>query len=612
MVWWLCSGGAWAGTWQVDHALSLQDAIDASEPGDVIRIAIPEVRGSFVVSHALTIEAVKGQTVTAFVEAGPYSSPLNGFVYASADEGASPFTVTLRNLTVDAGGQFRALKVDHGTLRLEQVEIREGRLTDAWGGCMLVQHGGRLEVVDSTVVDCETSYSGGAVAVAASSSLQVWRSQFTSNLGGSGGAVACFGDCEVFDSTLSFNQALVAGGAIRCDGRCDLQGNLFSGNRAETTGGAAYLKSSGILSGNRFCDNRAEEQGGAVGVTSEMERIERNVFWGNRATTRGGGVWLNRSAVLANNTFVGNRASAGGALHASSSSDVLVANSIVVDHEVGNHAFSRGGNSVLTLDRLLGWDSGGNVDVPLSGPNVLLEAPPITGDPRFVTEPLTDCESDDLHLRFRSPAIGAGNEEIDDDLGAFPCDDEIPGNGVDDDCDGTELCYVDVDGDGFAGTLTVEGSVGCLAPGEFSVARDCDDGDDAVFPGATEVCDGQDGDCNGMVDDIEGTVSLWPDLDGDGFGAGESVQGPCSLKGYSLVDGDCAPDDADAFPGAPEACDGLDTDCDGAELASCDGSRQSELADADAGCSCGRSGPTPLAAWGLVVLGLLRRQGAST
>jgi len=71
---------------------------------------------------------------------------------------------------------------------------------------------------------------------------------------------------------------------------------------------------------------------------------------------------------------------------------------------------------------------------------------------------------------------------------------------------------------------------------------DCDDGDPAVFPGATEVCDGVDTNCDGAL----GTGEV--DADNDGI-----------LE----CDGDCDDGDPDRFPGNPEVCDGLDNDCDG-------------------------------------------------
>ena len=89
--------------------------------------------------------------------------------------------------------------------------------------------------------------------------------------------------------------------------------------------------------------------------------------------------------------------------------------------------------------------------------------------------------------------------------------DEIPGDGIDQDCDLVDHCYEDGDGDGAGiGAPRAGGDLACAAPGDAAVAGDCDDRDASVHPGATELCDARDNDCDGAVD--EG----WDDLDRDG------------------------------------------------------------------------------------------------
>jgi hypothetical protein len=119
-----------------------------------------------------------------------------------------------------------------------------------------------------------------------------------------------------------------------------------------------------------------------------------------------------------------------------------------------------------------------------------------------------DAEKDGVPACAQPAGYSAVQGDCDDgDADSYPGAPETPGDGVDQDCDGAELCYEDRDNDGRrapeAGVVPSEGGLDCQGEGELPAgapATDCDDDDPAVYGGADEICDGVDNDCDGVPD----------------------------------------------------------------------------------------------------------------
>jgi MYXO-CTERM domain-containing protein len=213
---------------------------------------------------------------------------------------------------------------------------------------------------------------------------------------------------------------------------------------------------------------------------------------------------------------------------------------------------------------------------------------------------------------------------------------------VDQDCDGTEICYADNDSDGFIdgattvasadtdctdtgeglasdptgecddsdpstypGAAWLESTTDCMTDNDgdgygdnspaigVRVGTDCDDTSDAVLPGATEVVGDE------VDQDCDGAETCFADTDDDGTIHGTttlaSTDSDCTDAGEGLASdptGDCDDGDAAVHPGATEiAGDDVDQDCDGTEACYADNDNDghvdasSTVASADTDCA---------------------------
>ena len=156
----------------------------------------------------------------------------------------------------------------------------------------------------------------------------------------------------------------------------------------------------------------------------------------------------------------------------------------------------------------------------------------------------------------------------DADASAYPGASEVCDDQPDNDCDGVfDPAEIDADLDGYTGCDgDCDDADADLSPadgdgdGWSSCDGDCLDSDATVHPGATEVCDGLDTDCDGQLSGDE------DDADADG---------------WSVCSGDCDDGDPAVHPGAVEGCNGVDDDCDGLML---DGEAEDLDADGDLAC----------------------------
>ncbi len=167
-------------------------------------------------------------------------------------------------------------------------------------------------------------------------------------------------------------------------------------------------------------------------------------------------------------------------------------------------------------------------------------------------------------------------------------------NEIDDNCNDQEdegltvfTYYIDGDNDDF-GKVNGTSINSCLVvpPGGYAkTSNDCDDNNSSINPGATEVCNSIDDNCNSQVDDGLPSTTFYIDADGDGDGnpSGSAIT-TCNTdppSGYVESSGDCDDTDPVINSHQNEFCNGIDDNCNGQIDESCLGYTYFEDADHD-------------------------------
>ncbi|HYV95451.1 MAG TPA: MopE-related protein [Chitinophagales bacterium] len=143
-------------------------------------------------------------------------------------------------------------------------------------------------------------------------------------------------------------------------------------------------------------------------------------------------------------------------------------------------------------------------------------------------------------------------------------------NGADDNCSGQideglqqVTFYSDNDNDNFGDASN--SMIACASPlGYVADNTDCNDANSAIHPGAAEVCNTADDNCNGQIDEGLQQVTFYSDNDNDSFGDASSSMIACaSPLGYVTDNTDCNDANSAIHPGAAEVCNTADDNCNG-------------------------------------------------
>ncbi len=335
---------------------------------------------------------------------------------------------------------------------------------------------------------------------------------------------------------------------VRDNGMVLIEESAFVGNTGGLAGAIEAENTDGSVARSLFCDNTASVSappgGGAMwfDALSNDWTVQHSVFSRNSTQSTGGGALGAlglTSLTVDHNTFRNNTSEQGGEVMATNALTATITNNLLINPAADDYLIVDGGNA--SGDHNLWWFGGGPGDcincASLPGANTS------TVDPQLPSIDGLGCHQQrfDVGNAALANAGSAGG-----------------GLGATNALGGSRNGFADVDGDGYTAVL------------------DCNDDDASVYPGAPELCDGVDNDCDRQIDlwdepALGSELSLYPDTDHDGVGAPGDPTGVnrpvmrtgCEpLAGWSLTYSDC--NDADfRVTGGPEVPgNGLDDDCD--------------------------------------------------
>ena len=297
-------------------------------------------------------------------------------------------------------------------------------------------------------------------------------------------------------------------------------------------------------------NNTASSAGGIYSLSNDNASLNIDVvnctFYGNNGTNTGGAFYMNVSsnssgeANIANTIFWGSTAGFNKIVHFSGSgTPVLNISYSTVDASSCNTITASGGGDV-------NCGAGMNYNQ----------------NPLFV-----NAAGGDFHLTTNSPAKDDGNNTAINNTGITVDLDNmtrIVSSTVD--MGVYEFTTGDSDGDGIADN--VDNCPNIANAGQANNdgdpagnVCDCDPNNNTVYPGAPEICDGLDNNCNNQIDET-GNITFYADTDGDTYGDPNNTTAACTQPaGYVTNSDDCDDSNGNTYPGAPELCDGIDNNC---------------------------------------------------
>lgn len=306
---------------------TIQDAVDAANDGDVIKVAAGTYTGVSVrsgstqvvyINKSITIQG--GYTLTDWSTAYPITQPT----------------------TLDAQGSGRVVYI-------------AGNISPTLAGLRIT--GGNAVGLDGTVNLGGSAHDAGGGVYAITATVTLSNNTIFSNTAATGGGLYLYGSRSIMSgNSISTNIANLydGGGLYMENSTADLNGNIFSDNMASGGhGGGLYVSASSVSFGsNTLSGNLARYSGGGVYLLGSDAAVSGNDFTANVAGGYGGGLYVGSSSATLNaNTLSANTAGGrGGGLYLDYSANAGLAGNTILSNTANGSVSADGGGGIWVQD----------------------------------------------------------------------------------------------------------------------------------------------------------------------------------------------------------------------------------------------------------------------